>query len=122
MKNNSGKFKLAIAVLSVAIVLCGLLIAWFLIISYDSGSTMARVYQNNVVVYEVDLAKVTEAYTYRVEGENGDYNEILVEPGQISCVEANCPDQVCVKSGVINSELLPIVCRPHQMIVQIETE
>lgn len=122
MKNNSGKLKIAIAVLSVAIVLCGLLIAWLLIVSHDTGGTIAKVYQNNAVVHQVDLSQVRESYTYRVEGENGAYNEILVEPGQISCKEANCPDQICVKAGVINSDLLPITCLPHKMIVQIEME
>lgn len=122
MKNNSGKLKIAIAVLSVAIVLCGLLIVWFLIVSHDTGGTIARVYQNSVVVHEVDLSKVNEAYTYRVEGENGAYNEILVEPGQISCKGANCPDQICVKTGTINSDLLPITCLPHKVLVQIEME
>lgn len=122
MKHNSGKLKIAIAVLSVAIVLCGLLIAWLLIVSHNTGGTMARVYQNSVVVHEVDLSTVKESYIYRVEGENGAYNEILVEPGQISCKEANCPDLICVNTGVITSDLLPITCLPHKVLVQIEME
>lgn len=122
MKNNNAKLKIAIAVLSVAIVLCGLLLAWLLIAGHKTDGMLVRVYQDNVVVHEADLSKVTEPYTYRVEGADGAYNEILVEPGKVSCKEANCPDQVCVHMGAIDSGLLPITCLPHKVIVKIETE
>lgn len=122
MKQNNGKLKIAIAVLSVAIVLCGLLIAWLLIAGQRTEGKLARVYQNDQVVYEVDLSQVKEPFTYRVEGADGGYNDILFEPGQVSCTDANCPDQVCVHTGTIDSGVLPIICLPHQVIVKIETE
>jgi hypothetical protein len=33
---------------------------------------------------------------------------------------ANCPDQTCVKQGVIKDGTVPIVCLPHKVIVRIE--
>ena len=115
-----GKVKIVIAALAVAIVLCGLLIAWLLISNVKTENTMARIYRDNVLLYEVDLAAVTEPYTYRVEGADGGYNEIFIEPGQISCREADCPDQICVEMGTIDSGVLPITCLPHKVVVRIE--
>ena len=115
-----GKLKIVIAVLAVAIVLCGLLIAWLLISNAKTENTIARIYRDNVLLHEVDLAAVTEPYTYRVDGVNGGYNEILIEPGQISCTEADCPDQICVEMGTIESGLLPITCLPHKVVIRIE--
>ena len=115
-----GKIKILIAVLSVAIVLGGLLIAWLLISNMKTENTIARVYRDNVLLHEVDLSTVTEPYTYRVDGVNGGYNEILIEPGQISCKKADCPDQICVEMGTIDSGLLPITCLPHKVVIRIE--
>ncbi len=120
MGKMSGKMKIVIAALSVAVVLCGLLIAWLLIAGQTKEGQIARVYQDGVVVYEVDLSTVTDPFVYRIEGEDGAYNDILFEPGRVSVQEANCPDQVCVETGVIDSGLLPIICLPHKVLVKIE--
>ncbi|MDD5952673.1 MAG: NusG domain II-containing protein [Oscillospiraceae bacterium] len=122
MKQSNGKWKGIIAALAVALVLCGLLLTWLLLQNHTSSGTIARVYQDNVVVREVDLSKLTGEETYRVEGADGAYNVILFTPEGVSCKEANCPDQICVKMGRVDSELLPITCLPHKVLIQIETE
>lgn len=122
MKQKNGKWKLIVAILAVAIVLGGLLTSWLIITNYQTDGKIARIYQGDTVVYEVDLSKVEEPYTYRVEGKDGAYNDILIEPGKISCCEANCPDQVCVNMGKIDSGMLPITCLPHQVLIKIESE
>ena len=40
-------------------------------------------------------------------------------PGRIRVASANCPDQVCVRQGWISDASVPIVCLPHQVIIQV---
>ena len=51
-------------------------------------------------------------------GERGS-NTIQVEPGRIRVLEADCPDQVCVRQGWISDEVTPIVCLPHRLVIQV---
>ena len=52
--------------------------------------------------------------------ENSDHiNTIRIENGTIKMVEANCPDQVCVKSRPISKNGEMIVCLPHKLYVKV---
>ncbi len=119
-KTKGLRWKIVIAVFVFAIVLGGLLSAWLVIRSAQVPHGVARIYQDNELVHEVDLSTVQESYTFPVYGEHGEENIVLIEPGQISMQSSNCPDQVCVHSGAISSGLLPITCLPHRVVIQIE--
>ena len=82
-----------------------------------SESTMVEVVQNNNVLYTFDLSKEKNR-TFRIEYDDGGWNEIKIENGQISVSDADCPDKTCVKTGVLRSETIPIVCLPHKLIVR----
>ena len=49
----------------------------------------------------------------------GGSNTILVEQGRIRVIEANCPDQVCVRQGAISGGYVPIACVPHGLVIDI---
>ena len=51
---------------------------------------------------------------------NGGENRLWVQEDLVFMDEANCPDQTCVKQGVIKDSTVPIVCLPHKVIVRIE--
>ena len=51
---------------------------------------------------------------------NGGENRLWVQEDLVFMDEANCPDQTCVKQGVIKDGTVPIVCLPHKVIVRIE--
>ncbi|MDO4266370.1 MAG: NusG domain II-containing protein [Eubacteriales bacterium] len=53
---------------------------------------------------------------------DGGMNVLMAENGHISCTEADCPDQVCVRTGSISLDTETIVCLPHKMIVTIFKE
>lgn len=38
----------------------------------------------------------------------------------IYCIAADCPDKVCMDTGLIVSETEPIVCLPHRLIARLE--
>ncbi|NLM69347.1 MAG: NusG domain II-containing protein [Firmicutes bacterium] len=58
---------------------------------------------------------------YRVETDYG-YNVLEVADGSIRVVEADCPDQTCVRFGWIKTIGQTIVCLPHKMIIRIANE
>ena len=78
------------------------------------------------VVIEVD-GEIFAAYDMdEVKGiipistENGGENRVWVQEDLVFMDSANCPDQTCVKQGVIKDSTVPIVCLPHKVIVRIE--
>ena len=79
------------------------------------GEGIAVIYLKGEVVEEIDLNAVTESYIIDV----GDGNTVLVEPGRISMLSADCPDQLCVKRGAISDSLYPIVCLPNEVMILI---
>ena len=47
------------------------------------------------------------------------YNIIKVENGNIRVVEANCPDQLCVRAGWISYMPQQIVCIPFRVVIKV---
>ena len=88
-------------------------------LSGKSGGTTAVVTRHGEVLREIDLSRVTEEYRFTVETEDGGVNEILVQPGRICVAEANCPDRVCVTQGWLSDGALPIVCAPHELVIEL---
>ena len=107
--------KAILAVLVLAVVASG---AWIFF-----GKSSA---DNPRVVIEVD-GEVYASYDMdEVKGiipistPNGGENRLWVQEDLVFMDEANCPDQTCVKQGVIKDGTVPIVCLPHKVIVRIE--
>lgn len=55
-----------------------------------------------------------------VESEYGK-NKIVIENGQVSMEEADCPDRYCVAHHAISKTGETIVCLPHKLVVEIKT-
>lgn len=86
-------------------------------VSYDS--LVAVITVDGEVYNTVDLSAVVVPYEFTVESDYG-YNTIRVSHGAIEVLEADCSEQVCVNQGTITDSLIPIVCLPHHMVIQIE--
>lgn len=93
----------------------------FFVLNFTGPQCVAKIYQNNQLLYEIDLNQVKESYSITIDGENGQYNEVLVEPGQIGMQAASCPDKTCVNTGKISSGVLPIVCLPNHVYIVIDS-
>lgn len=78
------------------------------------------------VVIEVDGEVYCDYDMDKVKGiipistENGGENRVWVQEDLVYMDSANCPDQTCVKQGVIRDGTVPIVCLPHKVVVRIE--
>lgn len=119
MKKN---VKYIIAGTVVVATIAALIVAWILITQEKVSNAVANIYQNGTLIRSIDLEAVEESYTFKIEGENGAYNTILVEPGYISITDASCPDKVCISQGRISDGVLPITCLPNGIVIQIETQ
>ncbi len=83
------------------------------------GGTTASVYVDGVLYDTYDLSAAVIPYEVTVESEYG-WNTIRVSHGAIAVVSADCPGQDCVHQGTIHDGLIPIVCLPHHLVIQIE--
>lgn len=68
-----------------------------------------------------DLSDKSQAYTYRYEDKDGDYNLIEVKGNRIRIKEADCGDQICVRRGWIDQSGETIVCLPHKLVIEIKS-
>ncbi len=78
-------------------------------------SGKAEVIQEGKVLYTFSLEE-EEDRVIRVEYA-GRYNLIEVKEGRIRVLEADCPDQICVEMGWLDSAA-PIVCLPNRLVIQ----
>ena len=80
--------------------------------------TVARVTLDGQVLYEIDLSAVTDERQIVVESEAG-FNVVAVRPGAIRVIDADCPDRVCVDRGWLTGGYMPIVCLPHNLVIEL---
>lgn len=82
--------------------------------SQDAPKKYACVFEGDKLLHKIDLSTVTSPYTLDLEG-----NVVFVEKGQISIIEADCPDKLCIKQGAIQSGARPIVCLPNNIVIKL---
>jgi len=72
---------------------------------------------NGSVIKSFVLNEFTdEVFVYE---DNGHTNVVTAQKGLVSITEANCDDQICVKTGEISKVGEIIVCLPHRFTVEI---
>ena len=104
-----GDLYLIVGCLLVALICCGM---WMLL-RRDGGTVIVE--QNG---RETARYALSEDRTVRIEGEGG-YNLLVIQGGEVWLSEADCPTQLCVKTGKIRYAGQSIVCLPHKLAVRI---
>ena len=104
-----GDLYLMVGCLLAALVCCCL---WFLL-RQDGGTVIVE--QNG---QETARYALSEDRTVRIEGEGG-YNLLVIEGGEVYLSEADCPTQLCMKTGKIRYAGQSIVFLPHKLAVRI---
>ena len=69
--------------------------------------------ENGVTLYEGSLRSDTVIET--------EHNRILIQGGHVRMIEADCPDQLCVKSGEATASH-PVICLPNRLVITILTD
>lgn len=95
--------------------------AGIIYLSHGAG-TVACVYQDGVLIEKINLDTVTKPYSFTVTWEGGGKNTVTVETGRICVSEADCPDQICVRTGWMSAGLTPIVCLPNHLSIRIQSD
>lgn len=85
-----------------------------------SGQT-ATLWVDGELYRTVDLSAVAMPYEFDVTTEYGT-NTVRVTQGGIAVVWSDCPEQLCVQQGEIDSSAIPITCLPHRLVIQIEED
>ena len=92
-----------------ALVLLGL----WLLLRQDGGTVVVEQDGRETARYALSEDRIV-----RIEGEGG-YNLLVIEGGEVWLSEADCPNQLCVKTGRIRYAGQSIVCLPHKLAVRI---
>lgn len=83
-----------------------------------SESRLAEVVQDGKVIYTFDLSTADDQTITVISADGSSSNTITICDGQISMSDAECPDKTCVKTGILRSESIPIVCLPNKLIIR----
>ena len=86
---------------------------------FGHSGTMAAVYVDGELYDAFDLTAAVIPYEVTVTTEYGS-NTLRISHGAVAVSTADCPGQDCVRQGSIRDSLLPIVCLPHHLVIQIE--
>ena len=86
-----------------------------LAVAFDSEKKIAVVKVDGVIVRELDLM---QEKTFVIESELG-RNFIALHGGEVSVVEADCPDKICLRRGAIKNVGETIACVPHKLLIEI---
>lgn len=108
------------SVKTLLIVMIGILLAAVIgsaFVLRPADQRMVEIVQDGKVLYQFDL-NTAENQEITIRSPDGGMNMVEIADGEIRISHADCPDQTCVKTGVLYSESLPIVCLPHKLIVR----
>lgn len=107
------------------IIIIGIVIAALLgILGYNfynaQGKTNyeVKITQNTNVIR---LLPLNQDYEEKIS--DGDaYNVVQIKDGKVSVTEANCANQICVRSQAISQPGETIACLPHKLLIEIVQE
>ena len=88
----------------------------------DSSPLIATISRDGEALYEIPLSEVWEPYDLTISSLEGGQNVVHVEHDGISMKSATCKDKLCVKTGKIHSSLLPIICLPNRVVIEVKRE
>ena len=105
--------KLILALLAVALV-CLIFIQFT---KQDGGQAVVTVDGEEIASYSL-----SKNASYEINGVDGGKNTLVIEEGQAYMSEADCPDELCVKTGKVQYDGETIVCLPHKVVVTIKSD
>ncbi len=88
---------------------------WLFLKAGRGGYKRVCIKKGNKVAEEIDINSLKEE-VYEI---NLETNTVCITKDGVYMREANCPDKLCVHSGLINKAGQSIVCLPNKIIVEI---
>lgn len=86
-----------------------------------SGKSGARVIvrTDGIVTHEFSLQEDLDLW---LTGYDGGSNRLVITNGKASITQADCPDKLCAHQPPIDEEGEIIVCLPHRITIEIESD
>ncbi|GAA0340060.1 NusG domain II-containing protein [Oceanobacillus sp. FSL W7-1293] len=88
----------------------------------EDSVNVAVITVDNEIVEEIQLTGNTETREIEIEISDHDNNIIEVDNERIHIKSATCSDQICVRTGYISRPGQTIVCLPHKLVVEIQSD
>ncbi|WP_368901627.1 NusG domain II-containing protein [Oceanobacillus oncorhynchi] len=88
----------------------------------EDSVNVAVITVDNEIVEEIQLTGNTETREIEIEVSDHDNNIIEVDNERIHIKSATCSDQICVRTGYISRPGQKIVCLPHKLVVEIQSD
>ena len=79
-------------------------------------SSVVRIVSHGEIVRTIDLSSAADT-RFDVESEDH-YNTVEISDHRIRVADADCPDRTCVNMGWLSSSAMPIVCLPHELVIE----
>ena len=88
--------------------------------SQNNSDRMVIIKNNGEIIKTFPFSERTEEVFYFEDGD--EVNVVVIKDGIVTVSEANCRDQICVKTQSISRSGEIIVCLPHKFTVEIFSE
>ena len=75
-----------------------------------------RISSAGEVIYTIDLNTAGDG-TFEIKTDSG-VNIVEIKDHRIRVSDADCPDKTCVNMGWLSGSAMPIVCLPHQLVIE----
>lgn len=101
------------------LILFFLITALVLLLAFNvsNQSGIAVVEENGSEIYRFNLSEQKKTEEINIGGK---YNiRLKLEPGAISFIHSDCPDQICVRTGKISKPGQVAVCLPSKISIKI---
>lgn len=83
----------------------------------SAGAQEAQVYKEGRLVQTI---KLRPGYHDELRlGGTERYNLVVTDNGRVRVAAADCPDQVCVRTGWVSSAPQQIVCLPYRVVIKV---
>lgn len=79
----------------------------------------AEVYVDTELIKRIVFENTSNTEPFTVKTQHG-FNTIKIENGMVKIIDADCPDELCVKDGPISNPGEMLVCLPHKVVVEIK--
>lgn len=92
---------------------------YYFYLNKEQDNLLAEIYLNNKKIYSYKLDEIKAQQTIRININEDEYNDILLEHNRIKFKEANCHDKVCIRTGWLSRKGQIAVCLPHKIYIKI---
>lgn len=112
------KYKKIVIIIFLCLIFIGI-IGIYLVMHRQISNRIVIITQDGKELYRIAMDNIDEPYVIEIRGKNGELNNVFISKEKVQMEHANCPDELCVKQGAISDSVLPIVCLPNKVYIQI---